>query len=155
MWIFGAKKKARDGWRKLQEVLHDLYSSPNIIRVIKWRRMRWMGHLVCIKGIWYSWRGGQWIRCLCGTPRFTTVFIPSWVNSISSTVSHPIILTHHKYFIYNWVSQILFPWSFWPDFVHASHFLLMCYKLHTNNTLSFNHPNNLMWSIQIMKLIIM
>jgi hypothetical protein len=33
-------------WRKLHnEELHGLYSSPSIIRVIKARRMRWMGHV--------------------------------------------------------------------------------------------------------------
>jgi hypothetical protein len=33
-------------WRKLHnEELHDLYSSPNIIRIIKSRRMRWAGHI--------------------------------------------------------------------------------------------------------------
>jgi hypothetical protein len=33
-------------WRKLHnEELHDLYSSPSIIRIIKSRRMRWMGHV--------------------------------------------------------------------------------------------------------------
>jgi hypothetical protein len=32
-------------WRKLHnEELHDLYSSPNIVRVIKWRIIRWAGH---------------------------------------------------------------------------------------------------------------
>ena len=33
-------------WRKLHtEELYDFYSSPDIIRVIKWRRMRWAGHV--------------------------------------------------------------------------------------------------------------
>jgi hypothetical protein len=34
------------GWRKLDnEELRDLYSSPNIIRIIKPRRMRWEAHV--------------------------------------------------------------------------------------------------------------
>jgi hypothetical protein len=34
------------GWRKLHnEELHDLYSSPSIIRMMKSRRIRWMGHV--------------------------------------------------------------------------------------------------------------
>jgi hypothetical protein len=33
-------------WRKIyKEELRDLYSSPSIIRIIKWRRMRWAGHV--------------------------------------------------------------------------------------------------------------
>jgi hypothetical protein len=40
--IFGPKRDAMvEGWRKL---LHNLYSSPNIIKMIKSRRMRWAGH---------------------------------------------------------------------------------------------------------------
>ena len=40
--IFGAKRdEVTEKWRKLHEELNDLYSSPNIIRVIKSRRMRW------------------------------------------------------------------------------------------------------------------
>jgi hypothetical protein len=44
--IFGPKRDAVTGeWRRLHnEELNDLYSSPNIIRVIKSRRMRWAGH---------------------------------------------------------------------------------------------------------------
>jgi hypothetical protein len=43
--IFGPKRDVITGkWRKLHdEDLHDLYSSPNIIAVIKSRRMRWAG----------------------------------------------------------------------------------------------------------------
>jgi hypothetical protein len=37
------------GWRKLhKEELRDLYSSPNIIRIIKARRMRWARHVARI-----------------------------------------------------------------------------------------------------------
>jgi hypothetical protein len=41
--IFGPKKDGLIGmWRKLHnEELHNLYSSPSIIRIIKSRRMRW------------------------------------------------------------------------------------------------------------------
>jgi len=36
-------------WRKLNnEGLNDLYCSPNIVRVIKSRRMRWAGHVACM-----------------------------------------------------------------------------------------------------------
>jgi hypothetical protein len=45
--IFGPKRfKVTGEWRKLHnEELHDLYSSPNIIRIIKSRKMRWAGHV--------------------------------------------------------------------------------------------------------------
>jgi hypothetical protein len=45
--IFGPKRDEVTGeWRKLHnEELHDLYSSPSIIRIIKSRRMRWAGHV--------------------------------------------------------------------------------------------------------------
>jgi hypothetical protein len=45
--IFGRRRNEVTGdWRKLHnEKLHDLYSSPNIVRVIKSRRMIWAGHV--------------------------------------------------------------------------------------------------------------
>jgi len=45
--IFGPKRgKVTGEWRKLHNVeLNDLYSSPNIVRVITWRRMGWLGHV--------------------------------------------------------------------------------------------------------------
>ena len=41
-------KKDEDGeWRRLHnEQLHSLYRSPNIVRVIKSRRLRWAGHVL-------------------------------------------------------------------------------------------------------------
>jgi hypothetical protein len=46
--IFGPKRDEVTGERRKlhNEGLHNLYSSPNIIRTIKSRRMRWAGHTV-------------------------------------------------------------------------------------------------------------
>ena len=45
--IFGPRRDEVTGeWRKMHnEELNDLYSSPNIVRVIKSRRLRWAGHV--------------------------------------------------------------------------------------------------------------
>ena len=45
--IFGPRREEVKGeWRRLHnEGLNDLYSSPNIVRVIKSRRTRWTGHV--------------------------------------------------------------------------------------------------------------
>jgi hypothetical protein len=58
--IFGPKRDEVTGeWRRLHnEELNDLYSSPNIIRVIKSRRMRWEGHVARIgegRGAYRFW----------------------------------------------------------------------------------------------------
>jgi hypothetical protein len=49
--IFGPKRdRVTGGWRRLQnEKLHNLYSSPSIIRIIKPRRMRWAD-------MWHEWK---------------------------------------------------------------------------------------------------
>jgi hypothetical protein len=52
--IFGPKREEDGSWRKLHnDELHSLYSSPNIVRIIKSRRMRWVGHVARIG----EWRG--------------------------------------------------------------------------------------------------
>jgi hypothetical protein len=61
--IFGPKREVDGSWRKLHnDEIHSLYSSPNIFRVIKSRRMRWAGHVT---------RMGEWravYRVLVGRP---------------------------------------------------------------------------------------
>jgi hypothetical protein len=60
--IFGPKRdEVMGGWRKLhKEELYNLYSSPNIIRMIKSWRMRWAGQVARMgrggmhKGFWWG-----------------------------------------------------------------------------------------------------
>jgi hypothetical protein len=49
--IFGPKREeVAGGWGRLHnEELHNLYASPNIIRVIKSRRMRWAGYVAWMR----------------------------------------------------------------------------------------------------------
>jgi hypothetical protein len=62
--VFGPKREENGSWEKLHnDELHGLYSSPNIVRVIKSRRMRWMGHVVCMGGEVFT---GLWLRSLKG-----------------------------------------------------------------------------------------
>jgi hypothetical protein len=49
--IFGPKREEDESWRKLpNDELHSLYSSPNIVRVIKSRRLKWAGHVARMGG---------------------------------------------------------------------------------------------------------
>jgi len=60
--IFGLKRdEVTREWRKLHtEELNNLYSSPNIVRVIKSTRMRWVGHVARMgrgevyTGVWWG-----------------------------------------------------------------------------------------------------
>ena len=60
------------------EELNDLYSSPNIVRVTKWRRMRWAGHVARMgeeRGVYRVLVGKLEGRRLLGRPR------RSWVDN--------------------------------------------------------------------------
>jgi hypothetical protein len=62
--IFGPKREEDGSWRKLHnDVLHNLHSSPNIVRVIKSRRMRWAGHVARMG------RGGVLTGFWLGSPK--------------------------------------------------------------------------------------
>ena len=58
--VFGRKRdEVTEEWRKLhKEELSDLYSLPNIVRVVKSRRMRWAGHVARMgegcTGFWWG-----------------------------------------------------------------------------------------------------
>ena len=72
--IFGSKKDEVTGeWRKLHnEELNDMYCSSNIFRVIKWRRIRWAGHIEHmgqIKGVYRILVGRSEGKSTLGRPR--------------------------------------------------------------------------------------
>jgi hypothetical protein len=47
--IFGRKRDTvTGGWKTLHNECYNLHCSPNIIRMVKSRRMRWAGYVVCI-----------------------------------------------------------------------------------------------------------
>jgi hypothetical protein len=62
--IFGLKRDEVTGdWRELHnEEFHNLYSSPNIIRMIKSRRTKWSGHVARMR------RKGMLIEFIVGKP---------------------------------------------------------------------------------------
>jgi hypothetical protein len=63
--IFGPKREEDGSWRTLHnDAFHSLYSSPNIVTVIKSRRMRWGGDM------WHAWgRGEVFTGFWLGDPR--------------------------------------------------------------------------------------
>jgi hypothetical protein len=61
--IFGPEREEDGSWKKLHNnELHSLYSSPNIVRVMKSRRMRWAGHVARMG------EGTEVYRVLVGRP---------------------------------------------------------------------------------------
>ena len=85
MWrLFGPERNEVTGdWRKLHnEELSDLYSSPNIIRVIKSRRMKWAGHVARVgewKGAYRAWWGNLRERDHLGDPGLDGRIILRWI----------------------------------------------------------------------------
>ena len=72
--IFGPKREEVTGeWRRLHnEELNDLYSSPNVIWVIKSRRMRWAGYVVRMgerRGGYRVWWGKTEGKRTLGRPK--------------------------------------------------------------------------------------
>jgi hypothetical protein len=71
--IFGPKREEDGSWRKLHnDELHSLYSSPNIVRVIKSRRIRLAGHVARMgekKGVYSVLVGRPEGKRPLGTPR--------------------------------------------------------------------------------------
>jgi len=69
-------------WKKLRnDNLNDFYSSPNIVRVIKSRRMRWAGHVARVgRGEAYTgfWRGNLKERDHLEYPGFDESIILKW-----------------------------------------------------------------------------
>jgi hypothetical protein len=63
--VFGSKRGEVTGeWRKLHnEELNDLYSLPNIVRVVKWRRMRWVCLWACVSVSVSEWE----FVCVCSS----------------------------------------------------------------------------------------
>jgi len=79
--IFGPRRDELTAeWRRLHnEELNDLYSSPNIVRVIKARRMRWAGHVARMGEDRWVYRvllGKPVVRSPLGRPR------RRWMNNI-------------------------------------------------------------------------
>jgi hypothetical protein len=62
--LFGPKSdKVQGEWqRPYNETLHDLCSAPNIIQSIKYRRMRWAGHVAWERGEVHSGRNLKQIK---------------------------------------------------------------------------------------------
>jgi hypothetical protein len=72
--IIGPKREEDGSWRKLHsDELHSLYSSQNIVRVIKSRRMRWAGRVARMgegRSVYRVLVGGSEGKRSLGRPRY-------------------------------------------------------------------------------------
>ena len=61
--VFGPKRNENGKWRRLHnKELYNLYRSPNIVRVIKSRKLRWAGHVARMEA------GRSALKILTGRP---------------------------------------------------------------------------------------
>jgi hypothetical protein len=66
------------GWRKLHNGgLHNLYYSPNIIRMIKSRRMRWLGHVTLKEDMKMLIK--FWLESLKGRDHSEDLGVDGWI----------------------------------------------------------------------------
>jgi len=84
--IFGPRRDEVTGeWRRLHDAeLNDLYTSSNIVRVIKSRRMRWAGHVARMgeeRGCIGSWCGNRREREHWGDLGVDGWIILGWISS--------------------------------------------------------------------------
>jgi len=98
--VFGAKRDEVTGeWRKLHnEELNDLYCLPNIVWVVKSRRIRWTGHVARIgEGVVYTgfWWGNLRERHQLGDPNIDGNKILRSVLSILPPSQYSVRSTDH------------------------------------------------------------
>jgi hypothetical protein len=70
--IFGPRREEDGSWIKPHDELHSLYSSPNIVRVIKSWRTRWAGHVTRMgegRGVYRVYVGRPEDKRPLGRPR--------------------------------------------------------------------------------------
>jgi hypothetical protein len=97
------------GWRRPRnEELHNFYASPNVVRVFKWRMMRWAEHMECMGGMRSTY------KILMGNPEgkidlwnHSTDLYKSWYTQSTLNVVRRLqfwfISVHcNRYFTWRW-----------------------------------------------------
>ena len=80
--IFGTRRDDNGEWRRLQnEELHSLYRSPNIVRVIKSKRLRWTSHVARMEKCRSAFK--ILIRKPTGKKRFGPVMVTSVAMNVT------------------------------------------------------------------------